>query len=86
MNWTYQEALADLRETFPTLSFRYDPQPGCLLAEYRDVDIYVSDPGQRGTATLKWEASYGDVDVLAETPVRAVRLLSRRAGLSLEGV
>ena len=74
-------ALADLKTNFPKLSFRYESEPDWLIADLPQGAIILCDPGERATATLKWEAVFEDIDVLAETPTRAVRLLARRANL-----
>ena len=76
----FREALQALREAFPAHAFYYDEHADCIVADQgRSVPIIVADPGRLGTATLRWEASVGEQSVLAETPVRAVRLLARRA-------
>ena len=81
-----KEALRALAIAFPKAGFRYDAQADCLIAVGPSGSILVGDPGRLGTEALRWEATYGEEEVLAETPVRAVRLLCKRAALNLEGV
>lgn len=86
MDSSLSKALSDVQRAFPAAKFRYEFATDCLVAEHPNGLILVDNSSPLVTEGLGWEASFGTVDVLAENPVRAVRLLCERAGLKLEGI
>ena len=81
MDSEMKEALNSLGTAFPRIRFHYHDVLDCIFADSPKGEILVDR-----TQPMKWEAILDEESILAETPVRAVRLLSQRTGLDLGGI